>query len=124
MSIASTGGTPTTHRATRRNRRTRSDRQSHSSIWFANARGPQEKNTETKQCGPLTLKKGAYSIPITWLNLVELTDEYAIFEGWPTEQDRIPATHLLDMPDLKWEKNEDGKFYMSREQYDFCNEQL
>ncbi len=43
------------------------------------------------------------------LNLVELTDEYAIFEVWPTEQDRIPATHLLDMPGLKWAKQEDGK---------------
>ena len=93
-------------------------------MWLANARGPQEKNTETKPCGPLTLKKGAYSIPITWLNLFELTDEHAIFKVWPTEQDHIPATHLLDMPDLKWEKMEDGKFYMSREQYDFCNDQL
>ena len=93
-------------------------------VWYANARGPQEKNTETKVCGPLTLKKHAYSIPIAWLNLVELTDEYAIFEVWPTEQDRIPATHLLDVPDLEWEKEENGKFYMKRAQYDFVNEQL
>ena len=73
---------------------------------------------------PLTRQKHAYSVPIAWLNLVELTDEYAIFEVWPTEQDRIPATHLLDMPDLKWEKEVDGKFYMTRTQYDFVNEQL
>ena len=38
--------------------------------------------------------------------------------------DRIPATHLLDMPNLKWDKEEAGKFYMSREQYDLVNEQL
>jgi len=93
-------------------------------VWFANAKGPQEKNTSTFQCGPVTLKMNHYSVPIEWLNLVELTDEYAIFEIWPTEQDRIQATHLLDMPDLKWEKEEDGKFYMKRAQYDFCNEQL
>ena len=43
---------------------------------------------------------------------------------WPTEQDRIPATHLLDVPNLKWDKVEDGKYYMVRKQYDFCNEQL
>ena len=94
------------------------------SVWYANARGPQEKNTVTRACGPLTLKNGAYSIPITWLSLVELTDEHAIFEVWPTEQDRIPATHVLDMPDLKWDKEEEGKFYMTREQYDLVNDQL
>ena len=43
---------------------------------------------------------------------------------WPTEQDRIAATHLMGMEDLKWEKVEDGKYYMSRAQYDTCNEQL
>ena len=91
---------------------------------FVNALGPQEKNETTFACGPCTLKKGTYSIPIEWLNLIELTDEHAIFEVWPTEQDRIPATHLLDMPDLKWEKEENGKFYMKRAQYDLVNEQL
>lgn len=40
------------------------------------------------------------------------------------EQDRIAATHLMGMEDLKWEKIEDGKYYMSRAQYDACNEQL
>ena len=58
------------------------------SIWYVNALGPQEKNTVTFECGPCTLKKGNYSIPIQWLNLLELTDEYAIFEDWPTEQNR------------------------------------
>ena len=94
------------------------------SIWYVNALGPQEKNTVTFACGPCTLKKGNYSIPIQWLNLLELTDEYAIFEDWPTEQNRIAATHLLDMPDLKWAKVKDGRYYMSRAQYDACNEQL
>ena len=43
---------------------------------------------------------------------------------WETEQDRIAATHLMGVPDLEWEKEEDGLFYMSRAQYDLCNEQL
>lgn len=94
------------------------------SIWYANALGPQEKNETTFPCGPCTLKKGHYSVPIQWLNLVELTDEHAIFEDWPTEQNRIAATHLLEMPDLKWEKVEGDKYYMSRAQYDAGNEQL
>ena len=63
-------------------------------------------------------------MPVEWLNLEELTDEYAIFSVWPTEQDRIAAMHLMDMPDLKWEKPEGGKYYMARAQYDLCNEQL
>ena len=67
---------------------------------FVNALGPQEKNETTFACGPCTLKKGTYSIPVQWLNLVELTDEHAIFEVWPTEQDRIAATHVMDMPGL------------------------
>ena len=33
-------------------------------------------------------------------------------------------THLMDVPDLKWEKIEDDQYYMSRAQYDACNEQL
>ena len=94
------------------------------SVWYVNARGPSKKNEKTVQCGPVKLIANHYSVPIQWLNLKELTDEYAIFEVWPTEQDRIPATHLLDMPDLKWEKEEEGKFYMTREQYDLGNEQL
>ena len=93
------------------------------SIWYANALGPQEKNPDTVVCGPVTLVKKHYSVPIEWLNLVEVTDEHAIFEVWPTEQDRIAATHLMDMPDLKWEKVESGKYYMSRAQYDTGNEQ-
>ena len=48
----------------------------------------------------------ADSVPIEWLILDELTDEYAIFKIWPTEQNRIAATHLMEMPDLKWEKVE------------------
>jgi hypothetical protein len=39
-------------------------------------------------------------------------------------QDRIAVTHLMDMPDLKWDKVENGKRYMSRKQYDFCNAQM
>ncbi len=62
-------------------------------------------------------------MPVQWLNLEELTDEHAIFKVWPTEQDRIAATHLMGMEDLKWEKVEDGKYYMSRAQYDPCNDQ-
>ena len=93
-------------------------------IWFANALGPQEKNTETKMCGPIKLVNGHYSVPIQWLKLVELTDEYAIFEIWPTEQDRIAATHLMGLEDLVWEKVGDGKYYMKRAQYDMCNDQL
>ena len=56
--------------------------------------------------------------------LDELTDEYAIFSVWPTEQDRIAATHLMGVPDLKWAKVEGGQHYMDRAQYDLCNDQL
>ena len=87
-------------------------------------RGPAKQNTTTFDCGPCKLVKNHYSVPVQWLILDELTDEYAIFKVWPTEQDRIAVTHLMDMPDLKWEKVVQGKFYMSREQYDLCNEQL
>ena len=65
-----------------------------------------------------------YSVPVEWLKLVELTDEYAIFKVWPTEQNRIAVTHLMDMPDLVWAKVDDGKYYMTRAQYDMGNEQL
>ena len=87
--------------------------------------GSQEKNTETRMCGPCKLVNGHYSVGVQWLNLKELTDEYAIFEVWETEQDRIAVTHLLDMPDLEWAKvdEEEGLFYMAREQYDLGYEQ-
>ena len=94
------------------------------SIWYVNALGPPTRNTVTKQCGPSKLINGHYSVPIEWLNLVELTDEHAIFEVWPSEQDRLAVTHLMDMPDLEWEKVENGKYYMARAQYDMGNEQL
>ena len=68
--------------------------------------------------------KNHYSVPVEWLILDELTDEYAIFRVWPTEQDRLATSHLLQMPDLAWEQQEDGRFYMSRAQYDACNEQV
>ena len=42
----------------------------------------------------------------------------------PTEQDRIAVKHLMDMPDLKWDKVEGDRFYMSRAQYDAGNDQL
>ena len=42
---------------------------------------------------------------------------------WPSEQDRIAVTHLLGMDDLTCELK-DGMYYMSRAQYDMCNEQL
>ena len=93
-------------------------------IWFVNALGPAEKNTMTFDCGPSRLINGHYSVPVEWLNLDELTDEYAIFSLWPTEQNRIATTHLMDMPDLKWEKVVGDKYYMPRAQYDACNDQL
>ena len=93
-------------------------------IWFARATGPAEQNEHTFDCGPSRLIKNHYSVPVEWLNLDELTDEHAIFSVWPTEQDRIATSHLLPMPDLVWEEREDGRFYMSRAQYDACNEQL
>ena len=93
-------------------------------IWFVNALGPQEKNTETFMCGPCKLVKSHYSVPVQWLNLKELTDEHAIFTVWPTEQDRVAVTHVMGMEDLEWEKVEAGKYYMSRAQYDACNDQL
>ena len=79
---------------------------------------------DSVMCGPCKLIKNHYSVPVQWLSLVELMDEYAIFKVWHTEQDRIAATHLMGVPDLKWEKAEGDKFYMSRAQYDMCNEQI
>ena len=70
------------------------------------------------------LVKGHFSVPVEWLDLEELTDDHAIFKVWPTEQNRIAATHLMGMEDLAWEKVEAGKYYMSRAQYDACNDQL
>ena len=75
-------------------------------------------------CGPCKLVRNHFSVPVQWLNLDELTDEYAIFSVWPTEQDRIAATHLMGVPDLKWAKVEGGKHFMDRAQYDLCNDQL
>ena len=63
-------------------------------------------------------------MPVQWLNLDELTDEYAIFSEWPTEQDRIAATHFMGIPDLEWAKVEGDNYYMTREQYDLCDDQL
>ena len=93
-------------------------------IWYVNALGPQENNKDTYQCGPCTLVKNHFSVPIEWLALDELTDEHAIFKVWPTDQDSIAATHLMDMPDLEWDKVEQGRHYMSRAQYDAGNDQL
>jgi hypothetical protein len=85
---------------------------------------PEGRPRPTLRCGPCKLIANHFSVPIEWLILDELTDEYAIFKVWPTEQDRIAATHLMDMPDLKWEKEEDGRYFMTRAQYDAGNEQL
>lgn len=85
---------------------------------------PQEQNLITEDDGPCRLIKNHYSVRMEWVKLVELTDDYAIFESWPTEQKRIPVTHLMDMPDLVWAKVEDGRYYMTRAQYDMGNEQL
>ena len=93
-------------------------------IWFVNALGPQEQNRLTRPCGPCTLVKNHYSVPVQWLKLDELTDEYAIFSVWPTEQDRIAVTHLMEMDDLAWVKVEGGQYYMPLAQYNMCNEQL
>ena len=72
------------------------------------ARGPEEKNESTIACGPTTLVKNHYSVPVEWVNLHELNDEFAIFKAWPSEQNRVAATHLLAVPELKWAKEEGG----------------
>ena len=84
------------------------------------ARGPEEKNESTIACGPTTLVKNHYSVPVEWVNLHELNDEFAIFKAWPSEQDRVAATHLLPVPELKWEKEEGGLFYLARSEYDLA----
>jgi len=68
--------------------------------------------------------KGHYSVPVEWLKLDELTESYAIFKVWHTEQDHIAVTHLMEMPDLAWDKVKQGMYYMTREQYNMCNNQL
>eukprot|EP00966_Prymnesium_polylepis_P336846 7391776-Prymnesium_polylepis.1 len=69
---------------------------------------------------PRSLPDNCSSRQVEWLSLEELTDEYAIFKKWPTELDRLAVTHLMDMPDLEWEKVEGDRFYMTRAQYDTC----
>ena len=53
-------------------------------------------------------------------NLHELNDEFAIFKAWPSEQNRVAATHLLAVPELKWAKEEGGLFYLARSEYDLA----
>ena len=48
----------------------------------------------------------------------------AAVKHWPTEQNRIATTHLMEMPNIAWTKVERGFYYMSREQYDLCNDQV
>ena len=88
--------------------------------WFATARGPEEKNESTITCGPTTLVRNHYSVPVEWVNLHELNDEFAIFKAWPSEQNRVAATHLLAVPELKWAKEEGGLFYLARSEYDLA----
>ena len=79
-----------------------------------------EKNESTITCGPTTLVKNHYSVPVEWVNLHELNDEFAIFKAWPSEQNRVAATHLLPVPELKWAKEEGGLFYLARSEYDLA----
>ena len=57
---------------------------------------------------------------VEWVNLHELNDEFAIFKAWPSEQNRVAATHLLAVPELKWAKEEGGLFYLARSEYDLA----
>ena len=79
-----------------------------------------EKYEERAARWPLTLVKNHYSVPVEWVNLHELNDEFAIFKAWPSEQNRVAATHLLAMPELKWAKEEGGLFYLARSEYDLA----
>ena len=82
-------------------------------------------HTLADRAAPCALQvKNHYSVPVQWLILDELTDDHAIFKVWPTEQDRIAVTHVMEMPELVWDKVEQGLYYMSRGQYDLCNDQL
>ena len=83
-------------------------------------RGPEEKIESTIACGPTTLVKNHYSVPVEWVNLHELNDDFAIFKAWPSEQNRVAATHLLAVPELKWAKEEGGLFYLARSEYDLA----
>ena len=75
---------------------------------------------------PCTLTKNHFSVPVQWLNFVRAhrRREYAIFKVWPTEQNRIAATHLMGVPDLEWVKVEGDEHFMSCAQYNLCNDQL
>ena len=77
-----------------------------------------EKYEERAARWPLT--KNHYSVPVEWVNLHELNDEFAIFKAWPSEQNRVAATHLLPVPELKWAKEEGGLFYLARSEYDLA----
>jgi len=70
-----------------------------------------EKYEERAARWPLTLVKNHYSVPVEWVNLHELNDEFAIFKAWPSEQNRVAATHLLPVPELKWAKEEGGSLF-------------
>ena len=43
-----------------------------------------------------------------------------VFKAWPSEQNRVAATHLLPVPELKWAKEEGGLFYLARSEYDLA----
>ena len=78
-----------------------------------------EKYEERAAHWPLTLVKNNGASRVGQ-NLHELNDEFAIFKAWPSEQNRVAATHLLAVPELKWAKEEGGLFYLARSEYDLA----
>mmetsp|Transcript_44849 Transcript_44849/g.145727 ORF Transcript_44849/g.145727 Transcript_44849/m.145727 type:complete len:248 (-) Transcript_44849:199-942(-) len=80
-----------------------------------------------RTCGPLAVdarQEPLLGASRVGQNLHELNDEFAIFKAWPSEQNRVAATHLLPVPELKWAKEEGGLFYLARSEYDLACRQV
>ena len=72
------------------------------------------------KCGSATKRCASSSFTYD----VHCSTRSCVFKVWPTEQDRVAVTHVMGMEGLEWEKVKEDLHYMSRAQYDACNEQL
>ena len=84
------------------------------------ARGPEEKNNSTITCGPTTLVKNHYSVPVDWVNLHELIDDLPSSRLGRASKAASPRRTCSPCQSSKWAKEEDGLFYLARSEYDLA----
>ena len=75
------------------------------------ARGPEEMNKSTIACGPTTLVKNHYSVPVDWVNLHELNDDLPSSRLGRASKTASPRRACLPVPELKWAKEEGGSLF-------------